>query len=273
MLPTDWLPLCGAVFVLGIRHGLDADHLAAIDGLTRYNSEARPRLARWCGVLFSLGHGSVVLLVAGITGGAVGTYKVPAWLETTGAWISIAFLVGLGVANLRAVFNTPAHEMVRLSGIRAALLLRLTRSARPVGIVAMGSLFAISFDTVSQAVLFSTIAGHFGGVHGALVLGGIFALGMTLVDGLNSTWVASLLRRQDRRARMASRAVGIFVAILSFAVAALGAVRYFIPDVDIAVGAYATLIGALLVLTVAIGIVLIARVRSDRRPDAARTDP
>ena len=41
-LPTEWLALLGLVFVLGAKHGLDADHLAAIDGLTRYNLRQRP---------------------------------------------------------------------------------------------------------------------------------------------------------------------------------------------------------------------------------------
>ena len=32
MPSVDWLPLCGAVWVLGIRHGLDADHLLLAHG-------------------------------------------------------------------------------------------------------------------------------------------------------------------------------------------------------------------------------------------------
>src|SRR6185369_2632513 len=37
-LPTHWLSLVAVVFMLGLKHGLDADHLAAIDGLTRFNA-------------------------------------------------------------------------------------------------------------------------------------------------------------------------------------------------------------------------------------------
>ena len=43
---------------LGMRHGKDPDHLAAIDGLTRI----RPRLPN--GVFLTLGHGLVVILLA-----------------------------------------------------------------------------------------------------------------------------------------------------------------------------------------------------------------
>ena len=63
-LPNDLMALSLLVFVLGLKHGFDADHLATIDGLTRYNSWTRPGLARYCGALFSLGHGTVVIAIA-----------------------------------------------------------------------------------------------------------------------------------------------------------------------------------------------------------------
>jgi high-affinity nickel-transport protein len=45
-------------FVLGVRHGTDPHHLTAIDGLSRL----RPRPTN--GLLFAIGHGSVVTLLA-----------------------------------------------------------------------------------------------------------------------------------------------------------------------------------------------------------------
>ena len=62
-------PLFVLAFVLGLRHGMDPDHLATIDGLTRFNAAAgRMRLARLCGFLFSLGHGAVVCVAALVAG-------------------------------------------------------------------------------------------------------------------------------------------------------------------------------------------------------------
>ena len=43
---SDSLALVLLVFVLGLKHGFDADHLAAIDGLTRYNLRQAPARAR-----------------------------------------------------------------------------------------------------------------------------------------------------------------------------------------------------------------------------------
>jgi high-affinity nickel-transport protein len=237
-----------------MRHGLDADHLAAIDGLTRYNSHVGSPLARWCGALFSLGHGGVVMLVAGTIGAAAAAYSVPDWARAFGAWISIAFLVGIGLLNLRTVLSTPVDKMVPVAGARTVLLPGLTRTSRPLSIIAIGALFAISFDTLSQAVFFSAIAARFGA---GIALGALFMLGMTLVDGINGAWVAGLLRRQDRRARLASRGIGLLVAILSFAVAALGAVRYFNHAADVALDSREGMIGVALVLIVAAAIMLI----------------
>ena len=58
------LPLLGLTFMLGLRHGMDPDHLAEVDNITRFNASHCPERARWCGLFFSLGHGAMVTLVA-----------------------------------------------------------------------------------------------------------------------------------------------------------------------------------------------------------------
>src|SRR5258708_33970839 len=68
-LPHDIAGVALMVFLLGLRHGMDPDHLATLDGLARHNAQPRPRLARWSGCFFSLGHGAIVPLVAGFGGG------------------------------------------------------------------------------------------------------------------------------------------------------------------------------------------------------------
>ncbi|MBV8171018.1 MAG: hypothetical protein JO219_03710, partial [Candidatus Eremiobacteraeota bacterium] len=56
------------VFVLGLRHGADPDHLAAIDNLTRNSLGARERLSRFVGTLFAGGHSMMVLSIAALAG-------------------------------------------------------------------------------------------------------------------------------------------------------------------------------------------------------------
>lgn len=224
-------PLVALAFVLGMKHGMDADHLATIDGLTRFNAAAgRSRLARSCGFLFSVGHGCVVCIVAVATGYLFQQGAVPAWMDDVGAWVSAFFLLTLGMLNLYAVFSTPSNEMVQMVGIKGRWLGKLRHAGNPVMIALVGALFAFSFDTLSQAALFSTTAAQYGGVSQALLPAVCFMFGMMLTDAANGLWISHLLQRADATARVASRIMGVTVALLSLAVAALGLSRRFFPD-------------------------------------------
>jgi high-affinity nickel-transport protein len=224
-------PLVALAFVLGMKHGMDADHLATIDGLTRFNAAAgRSRLARLCGFLFSVGHGFVVCVVAVATSYLFHQGAVPQWMDDVGAWVSAFFLLLLGTLNLYAVFSTPSHEMVQMIGIKGRWLGNLKHTSHPVLIALVGALFALSFDTLSQAALFSTTATQFGGVFNALLLAVCFMLGMMLTDAANGLWISHLLQRADATARATSRIMGVTVAMLSLVVAALGLSRKFFPE-------------------------------------------
>jgi len=226
-------PLVALAFVLGMKHGMDADHLATIDGLTRFNSLAgRQKLARWCGFLFSLGHGFVVCVVAVATSVLFQQGSVPAWMDDVGAWVSAFFLITLGVLNLYAVFSTPSDQMVNLVGVKGRWLGRLKHTGNPLLIASVGALFAFSFDTLSQATLFATTATQYGGLIPALGLACCFMLGMMMTDAANGLWISHLLKRADSTARAASRIMGVTVAVLSLLVAGLGLSRRFFPDVS-----------------------------------------
>lgn len=234
-LPADWGALCALVFLLGMRHGFDADHLATIDGLTRLNQRRGLPLARHCGALFSAGHGAVVMAIAIAVGSVSARWVPPHWLDALGAWVSIAFLLALGLVNLRAVLATPAGQTVALVGVKGRFLGRvLGRAAQagsPLGVAAVGALFALSFDTISQAVLFAATAAQFGGLAHAVVLGGLFVLGMLATDGLNGWWISRLIARADEIAALASRIMGAAVAAVSLLVAALGVGKLLSPAV------------------------------------------
>lgn len=230
-LPNDWFALLTLVFVFGARHGLDPDHLATIDGMTRYNMRQAPRRARWCGTLFSLGHGSIVVLIALGVGLVSSRWQVPPWMEDVGTWISISFLTLLGLLNLRAVLGASPDAVLAPVGLKAGLLRHLQSASHPLAIAAVGALFALSFDTMSQAALFAVSASRHGGVGHALMLGLAFTAGMLVMDGINGLWIAGLLRRSDQRARFASRVMGLMVAMISLSVAALGLLRWLHADV------------------------------------------
>jgi high-affinity nickel-transport protein len=155
---------------------------------------------------------------------------VPAWMDDVGAWVSAFFLLTLGTLNLHAVFTTPSDEMVQMVGIKGRWLGKLKHAGHPLLIALVGSLFAFSFDTLSQAALFSTTATQYGGVLPALLLALCFMFGMMITDAANGLWISHLLQRADATARAASRVMGVTVALLSLAVAALGLSRRFFPE-------------------------------------------
>jgi high-affinity nickel-transport protein len=231
-LPQDFAALSLLVFVLGIKHGFDADHLATIDGLTRFNARTQPRLARFCGVLFSLGHGAVVVVIALAVSTLFRHWQTPEWLNQLGAWISIAVLLLLGVLNIGAVLKADADQVVAPVGVKAGLLGGLVRIGNPALIALVGALFALSFDTISQAALFALTASQFGGWLHALMLGLLFMLGMLVTDGFNGFWIARLIRRADRLARITSRVLSLTVGGVSLLIAAFGAAKLSLPIID-----------------------------------------
>jgi nickel/cobalt transporter (NiCoT) family protein len=115
------------VFVLGLRHGLDADHLACIDGLTRYNGRMYSPIARWVGLLFSFGHGLVVTCIAVILGIFMKSFKIPELMNTLVTWISIVSLFGIGTLNIYNLMRTKStsNEEFQVSGIKGKFLQRM----------------------------------------------------------------------------------------------------------------------------------------------------
>jgi high-affinity nickel-transport protein len=240
-LAADALGLSGLVFLLGLRHGFDPDHLVAIDGLTRCNR------SRWNGLFFSLGHGVVVTLVGLVVALVAARWQAPTWLETVGTWTSISVLLVLGVANVMMVFRTPAGSVVPLVGVRSRWFAeQLGRSSHPMFIAAIGAAFALSFDTISHALVFSLTGATLAGWLFATLLGLIFTLGMVLTDALNGWWVARMIRGAERRAVRASRAMSIAIAFLCFAIGLSALAEHALPRTLLSIGTLAVVLGAYL---------------------------
>ena len=263
----DWISLLILTFELGMKHGFDADHLATIDGLTRYNARLRPGLARYCGTLFSLGHGAVVLAIALGVAGIASQWEVPEWFGILGAVISITFLIALGGLNLAAVLRAGPDEVVQPVGLKGRLLGNLRHASHPALIAVVGALFALSFDTLSQAAFFALTATQFGGWQHALALALLFMLGMLLTDGINGLWIARLIARADQVALVASRVMGLVVSGVSLLVAGFGVAKLLSPAVDAWSEGKELGFGFMLVAIIALSFVV--AVRLTRRPSLA----
>ena len=231
-LTGSWLFICVIAFTLGLRHGLDADHLATIDGLARRNATRNPLLSQFSGTLFSLGHGFVILIIALSVSLLAGQWQTPAWLEISGTTISISFLLGLAFLNLYSVWATPHDQIVTPAGIKSRLFNRIINVEKPFVVLAVGMLFALSFDTVTHAALFAIVAESFGGVGPTMILASLFVLGMLLADGANGFWISHLIRRADKRAVIASRVMATAIGLLSLGVAGLTLVKLLSPAIE-----------------------------------------
>lgn len=274
--PRDFVGMMLIVLMLGMQHGFDADHLAAIDGLTRFNARARPRLARLAGVLFSAGHGLIVIAVALGVSLLAQSWRVPHWLDAFGAWTSITLLTLLALLNIAAVLRAPPHETACLAGWRSGVFAALLRAGSPLTVMGVGTLFALSFDTVSQAALFAVTATQFGGWQSALLLALLFIGGMLVTDGINGLWISHLIRRSDHTARVASRVLSLGVSGIGLLVAGLMAAGRTAPTVALWSEVNAFWLGAAVIVIVAVSFAMgqqLARVEPPSVPDGGEPPP
>ncbi|QMT60921.1 DNA repair protein [Legionella sp. PC997] len=225
-MQNSGLLLIAMAFLLGLRHGFDLDHLATIDSVTRIVSTQKT-LAKCVGFLFSLGHGFVVILISLIIGNGVKPIMVPQWLDGLGNSISITFLLIFGFLNLWNVFRSPSTPALPTS-LKNYLSKKLIRkNFNPFFILLLGALFALSFDTVSQVVLFSISARAMNGWIFSGLLGVIFMLGMMVSDGLNGVFISTLIHRADSVSLLLSRMAGLLIASFSLIIGMINFIQMY----------------------------------------------
>ncbi|CAM2921676.1 high-affinity nickel-transport protein [Legionella steigerwaltii] len=225
-MENSGLFLIAMAFLLGIRHGFDLDHLATIDSVARIVS-ARRTLAKLVGFLFSLGHGLVVILISLIIGNRVKPIIVPQWLDGLGNSISIIFLLVFGLLNLWNIFGTPSQSPLPTSLKNYFSRKLIRKQVNPFFIVLIGALFALSFDTVSQVVLFSLSARAMAGGLFSGMLGVIFMCGMMVSDGLNGLFVSTLIQRADSVSLLFSRLAGFMIASFSLIIGMINFIKMY----------------------------------------------
>lgn len=217
----SWILLVSMALTLGISHGFDLDHLAAIDAMTSTVRDNR-FLSKIVGFLFSLGHGSVVIFISLMIGSGLMQSHIPEWLDGFGKWISVVLLCIFGTLNLYSVFQNQAHPMLH-GGIKSILIKKLSiKTYNPLLIMAIGALFACSFDTFSQVALFSISGTLLSGWLFSGLLGVFFMLGMMISDGINGLLVSVLIQRTDGISIAISRSLGLIISMFSLGVGLTG---------------------------------------------------
>lgn len=186
-------------YTLGLRHALDADHISAIDLITRrlVASGDKPVTV---GLFFSLGHSTIVIvtsIVVAATSGALssrfqGFQQVGGIIGTS---VSATALVLLGAANawilytlvrnLKLVLHNQQPGQVSL-GPKAAIFSKIFRVIdRPWKMFPLGVLFGLGFDTSSEIALLglASVQGAQGtSIWLILIFPALFTAGMCLID-------------------------------------------------------------------------------------------
>ncbi|WP_026676869.1 sodium:proton antiporter [Fictibacillus gelatini] len=226
----ETLSLFLLVFTLGLRHGLDADHLAFIDGQTRYNWRMGSPFARWVGTLFSLGHGGMVAVTAGILGIVMKNFSFPSYFDHFASWVSIISLFLIGTLNTYNLLRTrKSNEEFHLSGLKGKFIPKVARgTTNPLLIVLVGALFALAAETVSQTAVWSLAAGN-RGEYTPLMLGIVFMFGMMITDTIDSLIVYKMVNQSSQLGKSASRLMGWVIVILAYGVSFYLAFTYFNP--------------------------------------------
>jgi len=226
----ETLSLILFVFVLGLRHGLDADHLAFIDGQTRYNWRMGSPIARWVGTLFAFGHGGVVASIAVILGMVMHSFTFPDYFNEFASWVSIISLFLIGTLNIYNLLRTKANnDEFQLSGIKGKFISKFAKgTTNPLLIIMVGALFALAAETVSQTAIWSLAAGS-SGKYMPLVLGLVFMLGIMITDTIDSLIVYRMINQSNQLGQSASRVMGWMIVVLAYGVSFYQAFTFFNP--------------------------------------------
>jgi len=207
------------VYTLGLRHGADPDHLAAIDNMTRNSLARAPRLSRFIGTLFAGGHTVMVLAIAALVG-YLGTKFAAhgAAIESAGTWISIVVLLGIAALNLRQLSR---GQNDRLFGFKSQMLpLALRNATSPWVAIPIGLLFGFGFETSSQVATYAVAFGADAGIFGALAVGSMFCAGMICTDTLDSLFIHRIVSYRGGALPQVMRVWIWSVTIFAVAVAA-----------------------------------------------------
>jgi high-affinity nickel-transport protein len=202
------LGTCFLAYGFGLRHAVDADHIAAIDNVTRkLIQDGKQPLS--VGLFFSLGHSTVVILATigvaltaaafrdqledfRVVGGMIGVSVSSAFLLIIAA-INIVILVNVYNTFQRVKQGGPCvvdDLTLANGGVLARIFHRLFRLiGRSWHMYPLGFLFGLGFDTATEIGLLGIAAAEASSglpIWSILVFPALFTAGMALIDTTDS---------------------------------------------------------------------------------------
>jgi high-affinity nickel-transport protein len=239
------------IYGLGLRHAVDADHIAAIDNVTRKLMQAKQRPVS-VGFFFAMGHSTVVIIVTAAVAVAANLLgEFDAFQSVSGiisTAVSSLFLLAIAAMNI-IIFASihKSYRRVRAGGSYVEedldILLNnrgfLARILRPLfklvtrgwHMFPLGFLFGLGFDTATEVAMFGVSAAQAAkGVpfEAILVFPVLFAAGMSLIDTTDGVMMlgaydwAFVKPMRKLYYNMSITLVSVLVAVLIGGIEALG---------------------------------------------------
>jgi high-affinity nickel-transport protein len=197
-------------YTFGLRHAVDADHIAAIDNVTRKLTQSGKRPLS-VGLFFSLGHSTVVVVASIFVALAVSALqeKFADFKEIgglIGTSVSAFFLLIVAVANIFILVSVYRlfkavkrgerfiDEDLNILLAQRGVIGRMLRSVFDViskswHMYPLGILFGLGFDTATEIALLGISASQSAdgmSMWSILVFPALFTAGMSLVDATDS---------------------------------------------------------------------------------------
>lgn len=198
-------------YTFGLRHAVDADHIAAIDNVTRkLMQEGKQPIS--AGLFFSLGHSTVVIIATICVAFATASLMQSSllrWQEIgslVATSVSALFLLLIAFINLLifiSIFKIFQHvrrgnkyqeedidQLMSTQGFLAKHFRRLFQViTQSWQMYPLGFVFGIGFDTATEIILLGIAASE--AAHGlslwsVLIFPALFTAGMTLIDTTDS---------------------------------------------------------------------------------------
>lgn len=215
---------------LGLRHGIDWDHIAAISDVTG-TQKSRPR-AFVMGSLYALGHAAVVVAL-GVLAIVLGA-QLPDWVDGYMETLVGLTLIGLAIWIFWSLWRTrgglvlKSRWMLLFDGARALwrkalgkppLERRRGGSYGPATSTGIGMIHGIGAETGSQALILAGAAGATSELAGTFLLAA-FAVGLVLSNTLIT--IASIVGFVGMRARKWTQiSLGMSIGLFSLVIGTL----------------------------------------------------
>jgi len=205
----DLLALALTAYTFGLRHAFDADHISAIDNVTRKLMQEKQRPVS-VGLFFSLGHSTIVVVLtvliacAAVAVGNFDTLKnIGGLIGTTISAFFLLLIAAINMVILIDIYKTfcdvrdggeyndfTLDEALNQRGLMGRFFRPLLKATdRSWKMYPIGLLFGLGFDTATEIGLLGIAAFTAGkgvSVASILLFPALFTAGMTLMDTTDS---------------------------------------------------------------------------------------